>query len=103
MHALAGGLQDRAQEGDGGALAVGTGDVDHRRQLALRMIERGEQTLHAIERQIDALGVQRVKPRDDRVNRRRHSCDIMAARSRVRRNRQLLLGARRRRLGQQPA
>ena len=32
--------------------------------------ERSEQTLHAIERQVDALGMQRVEPRDDRVNRR---------------------------------
>ena len=45
MHALAGGFQDRAQEGDGRALAVGAGDMDDRRQLALGMIERGQQTL----------------------------------------------------------
>ncbi len=68
MHALAGGFQDRAQEGDGGALAVGAGDVDHRRQLAFGMIERGKQALHAIERQIDALGMQRGQPRDDGVD-----------------------------------
>ena len=59
MHALARGFQDRAQEGDGRALAVRAGDMDHRRQFALGMLERGEQALHAIERQVDALGMQR--------------------------------------------
>ena len=69
MHAFSGGFEDRAHEGDGRALAVGAGDVDHRRQLALGMIERGQQPLDAIERQIDAFGMQRGQPRDDRVNR----------------------------------
>ena len=61
MHALAGGLQDRAHEGDGRALAVGAGDVDHRRQVPLGMAERGEQPLDAVERQVDALGMQRQR------------------------------------------
>ena len=43
VHALAGRFQDRAHEGDGRALAVGAGDMDHRRQFALGMAERGEQ------------------------------------------------------------
>ena len=68
VHALARGFQDRAQERDGRALAVGAGDMDHRRQFALGMIERGEQPLHAIERQVDALGMQRDQPRDDGVD-----------------------------------
>ncbi len=59
VHALARGFQHGAQEGDGRALAVGAGDVDHRRQFALGMIECGEQPLDAVERQIDPLGMQR--------------------------------------------
>ena len=99
VHALAGRFQDRAQEGDGGALAVGAGDMDHRRQLALGMIERGEQPLDAIERQIDALGMQRGQPRDDRVNRRRHGGALTRAPEPA------IAAAHpsRRRLGQQPA
>jgi hypothetical protein len=42
-------LQNRAHEGDGGALAVGTGDMDHRRQPALRISERVENAPHPIE------------------------------------------------------
>ncbi len=42
VNAVAGRLQHRAQEGDGRALAVGAGDVDHRRQLALGMTEAGQ-------------------------------------------------------------
>ena len=59
MHALARRFQDRAHESDGRSLAVGAGDMDHRRQPPLRMIERGKEPLDAIERQIDALGMQR--------------------------------------------
>ena len=64
MHALARGLEDRAHERDGRALAVGAGDVDDRRQPPLRMAERGEQPLDAAERQIDALGMQRQQARE---------------------------------------
>ena len=38
VHAQAGGFQNRAQERDGRAFAVGAGDMDDRRQLALGMI-----------------------------------------------------------------
>ena len=68
MHAFSRGFQDRAQEGDGRALAVGAGDVDDRRQFALGMIERAEQPLDAPERQVDALGMQRDQPREDGVD-----------------------------------
>ena len=57
-------LQDRAHEGDGRALAVGAGDMDHRRQRPLRIAERIEHAPHPIERKIDQLGMQRREPRD---------------------------------------
>jgi hypothetical protein len=68
MGAAAGRLEHRPHEGDGRALAVGTGDVDHRRQLALGMAERIENAPHAVERQVDALGMQREQAREDRVD-----------------------------------
>ena len=71
VHALARRFEDGAHEGDGRALAVGAGDMDHRRQMALRMIERGEDARHAIEPKVDALGMQREKPRQHGVDRRR--------------------------------
>ena len=71
MHALAGRFQDRAHEGDGRAFAVGAGDMDQRRQLLFGMIERGKQALDAVERQVDALGMQRQEPRQDGVDRPR--------------------------------
>ena len=69
MHAQARRLEDRAHERDGRALAVGAGDMDHRRQLALRMPERSQQPPHPIEREIDQLGMQRQQPRDDGIDR----------------------------------
>ena len=59
MHALARRFEDGARKCDGRALAVGAGDVDRRRQPPLRMIERGEDARHAIEAEVDALGMQR--------------------------------------------
>src|SRR4029079_13555399 len=69
MCALAGGLQHCAQERARRAFAVRTSDMDHRWQLALWMTERGEQPLDAIERQVDALGMQRGQPLDDGIDR----------------------------------
>ena len=43
MNAFAGRLQHCARKGDGRAFAVGAGDMDDRRQLALGMIEPLEQ------------------------------------------------------------
>ena len=65
MHALPRGFEDRAHERDGRALAVGTGDVDHRWQAPFRMAERGEEALDAAEREIDALRVQRQQSGED--------------------------------------
>jgi hypothetical protein len=42
--------------------------MDHRRQLAFRMPDRGQQPPHPIEREIDQLGMQRQEPRDDGIN-----------------------------------
>ena len=71
MHALAGRFKNRAHEGDGRAFAVGAGDMDQRRQFLFGMIERGKQALDAIERQIDALWMQRQEPRQNGVDCRR--------------------------------
>ena len=43
MHTVPGGLQDRAQDGNDRALAVGPGDMDDGRQAAFRMAELGQQ------------------------------------------------------------
>ena len=67
MHARARRLEHGAHERDGRALAVGAGDMDDRRQLAFRVAERFEQAPHAVERQVDPLGVERQEPRQDRI------------------------------------
>ena len=68
VHALSRRFQDRAHERDGGAFAVGAGDMDERRQTPFGMTERREEALDALERQIDALGMQRQQPRVDGVD-----------------------------------
>ena len=117
MDAQAGGLQDRAQIGDGRALAVGAGDMDHRRQLGFGMIEPLQQALHAIEAEIDPLRMQRdsraiSSPSGWRFGGRRvHACGRGRRRFRRRDDlrrvgdlrRRLRRGFERRRLGQQPA
>ena len=70
VNADAGGLQDGPHEGDGRALAVGAGDMDDRRQALLRIAERGEQALDALQRQVDPLGMQLEQARQQRVTRR---------------------------------
>ena len=47
-------FQDCATEGGDGALAVGAGDVDHRRQSQLRVPEIGEQPPDPVQRKIEA-------------------------------------------------
>jgi hypothetical protein len=61
MNAFAQGLGDGADEGDQRSLAVGSRDMDHGRQAALRMAECREQTLDASKRQVDRLRVQRLE------------------------------------------
>ncbi len=68
MHAQPGRFEDRAHEGDGRALAVGSGDMDDRRKLAFRMAERRQQPPHPIERKIDQLGMQRQQTLDDGID-----------------------------------
>ena len=81
MHALAERLGDGAGEGEERAFAVGAGDMQHRRQLLLRMTERGKQPLDAPERQVDRLRMQLFQPLQQRVARR----EPWAGRSRARR------------------
>ncbi len=68
VHAQPGRFEDRAHERDGRAFAVGAGDMDHGRQPPLRMVERGQNAPHPIERQVDQLGVQRREPRERRID-----------------------------------
>lgn len=50
MHNPAIGLQHGAQHGGGRAFAVGAGNMNDRRAFILRVIERGEDAPHAVER-----------------------------------------------------
>ena len=61
MGTIASRLRHGAQIGDGRALAVGSGDMNDRRQLILRIAEVGEQPPHAVERKIDSLWIERVE------------------------------------------
>ena len=65
VHPPARGFGDGAQEGQHRALAVGAGDMDHRRQTALGMIQLREQPLDAAERQIDDARMEPIEPLDD--------------------------------------
>ena len=53
VDAQVGGFQNRAQIRDGRTLAIGAGDVNHRRQLAFGMIDQLQQPLHPLEIEID--------------------------------------------------
>ena len=61
MHRLAGRFQHGAQEGRRRPLAVGAGNMNHWRQLQLRMAELAHQNLHAVERQVDLARVERAE------------------------------------------
>ena len=63
----AGRFEHRAHEGDGRALAVRAGDMDDRRQAAMRLAHGPEEALQAPERQVDQLGMKREKARQNRV------------------------------------
>ena len=67
MHAIARALQHRAQIGADRTFAVGARDMDDRRQFFLRMAERRQQALDAIQHQIDALGMKRQQPLENGV------------------------------------
>ena len=55
-------LGDRAQVGAGAALAVGAGDVDHRRQVLLGMAELAEQELQPMQAEVDQHRVGALQP-----------------------------------------
>ena len=55
----AGGFQDRAQVSDRRTLAIGAGDMDHRRELAFGMVEPRQQPVHPFQIKIDAPRMQR--------------------------------------------
>ena len=55
-------LQPRAQHGLGRAFAIGAGDVDHRGQMLFGVAQGGQQAVHAVQRQVDDLGVQGHHP-----------------------------------------
>ena len=61
VHRLAGRLQHGAQEGGGGALAVGAGDVDDRRQAQVGTAELVHQDRHAVQRQVDLARIERAE------------------------------------------
>jgi len=68
VHAPPRGFQNSSQKGDCRSLAICAGNVNDRRQLTLRMAERAKKALHAIERQIDTLGVQPHYPRHNGID-----------------------------------
>ena len=68
VHAFAGGFEHRPHEGDRRTFAIGAGNVDQGRQAPFWIIESRKQSLDAAKRQVDALGMQRKQPRQDRVN-----------------------------------
>ena len=72
VDAVATRLEPRADHRDGRAFAVGAGDVDHRRQAAFGMAERGQKPFDPTERQVDDLRVQRHQAFEDAVARRVH-------------------------------
>ena len=48
--------------GNGGALAVGSGDVDDRRQIFFRISQPRQNPLHALKAEINDFGMQREQP-----------------------------------------
>ena len=74
MNPKALGLEDGSKKGHRRPLAVGTGDMEDRRQTLLGMAERGEQPANAAKREVEALRPARAKAVDD-VERRFHGID----------------------------
>src|SRR5262249_54278069 len=58
------------QEGDHRAFAIRAADMDHRREVPLGMIEAFENPPHAIERQVDLLGMKLEQSRENGIDRR---------------------------------
>ncbi len=68
MHALARRLRHCADEGAGAALAVGAGDVDHRRQALFRMSQAGQQVAQAVQAEVDQPRMQSLEAGGDLVD-----------------------------------
>ncbi len=62
VHPLARGFQNGARKRDCRTFAIGASNVDHRRQAMFRMPQPPKQPLDAVERKIDALGMQLQEP-----------------------------------------
>ncbi len=68
MHAQAGRFPHRAEEGAGAALAVGAGNMDHRRQVAFGRTKLGQQRGQAVEAEVDQPGMQPVQAGDQALD-----------------------------------
>ncbi len=64
MDAQAGRFQDGPQIRDRRTLAIGAGDVNHRGEFALGMIEPLQELMHPLQIEIDPRRMQRGQPRD---------------------------------------
>ena len=69
VDALALGARHLRQEGTGRALAIGSGDMDRRRQLILRIAQRRQEALQAPHGEIDFFWMQPTKPRKRVIKR----------------------------------
>ena len=69
VNSFAGGFERRAHERDGGTFAVGAGYMNGRRQSPLRIVERAEEPLDAIEGKIDPFWIKRQKARQYGIHR----------------------------------
>ncbi|MCY1241518.1 hypothetical protein D9M72_544240 [compost metagenome] len=58
VDAQARGLKQRPRKGGDGALAVGPGHVNDRRQAVLRIAERGQEPCYPVQRQVEAFRMQ---------------------------------------------
>ena len=67
MNPLARRFEQGAQIGDGRALAVGAGDMDHRRQPILRIAQPSSSRSIAVEAEVDELGMKRRQALQDGV------------------------------------
>ncbi len=67
MNAQAGRLGDGTHGRDGRALAVGAGDMHHRREAILRIAQLRHQPADAVEREVDRLRMQLRQAIEDRI------------------------------------
>ena len=72
MHLLAARFEKGAQIGDGRALGIGAGHVDGRRQPVLRIAQLLQERQHAIEAEIDQLGMELAEAGENGVGAGHH-------------------------------